>query len=201
MKKFVFELQRFTETITLTEGDDRYIISYGNSDKILYGLGGSDEIWVSADSVTVDCGAGDDEVWNSIGTGISIYGGDGDDVISPNIDATVRGGAGNDEIWQTFPAVIQFASGDGNDTVSYTLLGQSTLQVDSDYYTLASGVDTMIYVGEGSVLFKGTDVGGLENYGVVIVGGNQISPPNFQLLHKRDKYFLAQARKKSPELI
>ena len=94
-------------------------------------------------------------------------------------DNTIRGGAGNDKIYQTSPAVIQFASGDGDDTVSYAALGASTLQVDGDYYTLASGVDTIVYVGVDSILFQGTDIGGVENYGVVIVGGNQIFSDNF----------------------
>ena len=187
-----FDIQRFTETITLTEDSDTYNVAYGQTDKIFYGLGGDDEFWLGADSVTIDCGAGDDEVWNSIGTGVSIFGGDGDDYIISGMGAstignnprlmslasnTVRGGAGNDKIQPTFPAVIQFASGDGNDTVGYCV-GQSTLQVDGDYYTLASGVDTIVYVGEDSILFQGTDIGGMENYGVAIVGGNQISPPD-----------------------
>ena len=197
LAKNFFDLQRFTETITLTEDNDKYNVSYGNSDKILYGLGGDDSISVAAGvtSVTIDCGSGDDEIWSNLGTGISIFGGDGDDYITaggagrstravvdnPKLDElddnTVRGGAGNDRIYPTFPTVIQFASGDGNDTVGYGA-GQSTLQVDGDYYTLASGVDTIVYVGEDSILFQGTDIGGIENYGVAIVGGNQISPTN-----------------------
>ena len=189
MKDFIFDIQRFTETITLTEGNDTYNVAYGQTDKIFYGLGGDDEFWLGADSVTIDCGAGDDEVWNSIGTGVSIFGGDGDDYIISGMGAstignnpqlmslasnTVRGGAGNDKIQPTFPVVVQFAGGDGDDTVSYGA-GQSTLQVDGDYFTLASGVDTIFYVGVDSILFEGTDIGGLENYGVAVVGGNQIA--------------------------
>ena len=56
MKDFIFNLQRFTETITLTEGGDKYMVTYGNSDIILYGLGGDDSLNVAAGvtSVTVD---------------------------------------------------------------------------------------------------------------------------------------------------
>lgn len=88
MVAFVFDLQRFVETVSLTSGDDQY--ANKDSDRIIYALGGADSIKngtqgtmlydSSVHNVTIYAGDGNDSVQNHV-NGAVIYAGNGDDFV------------------------------------------------------------------------------------------------------------------------
>ena len=143
MKDFIFELQRFTETINLTEDSDTYqnetddvIINalggddyiengnsyFNNSNVKINGGNGNDYINSHCDNITINGGADDDRIF-SAGSNAKINGGDGNDEIvnwsSQEMNSLVDGGAGDDYIMSYGTNTsATLAGGSGNDTIS-----------------------------------------------------------------------------------
>ena len=180
MSEMKFNLQRFTEEKYGTSGSDN--IQNYNSDVIIYGYEGDDEIRTNMGSnITVYGDAGNDTIFAyGDGSDIMLYGGTGDDsvyVYGGSEDSKIFGGTGNDTIIMlggdfTINAgedndyiemsgytanVFQYSNGDGNDTIVGYNTGESAnkkIQIAGSYSTTTSGNDAVINVGAGSILIK-----------------------------------------------
>ena len=108
MKEFVFNLQRFAnKKVTITASN-----SYANTGS------GNDRIYNSGYSnVTILAGSGKDTVYSNGGARAWISAGSGNDRIYNNsYNSTINGGTGNDSIsFGTIASgnIVQFAAGDG----------------------------------------------------------------------------------------
>ena len=110
---------------------------------LVVGTDDADSIANATDGVYVSVGAGDDTVVND-GLNVTINGGAGNDVISLNEGAEV----------------IRYELGDGDDTI-YGLTERTVLDFTCDSIPRVTGSDLIMYVGKGSVTFKGVDIRGL----------------------------------------
>lgn len=118
--------------------------------------------------VTIDSGAGDDNIYYSTYLldnvhDIIINAGDGNDTIggSPYVsrgeNITINAGKGDDyiSVVNDKNVLIQYKGGDGNDTV-YGLNADDTLQISgAKYTTIASGEDLIFTVGSGKITVVG----------------------------------------------
>lgn len=109
--------------------------------------------------MTIDAGAGNDEIQNSYSYYVSIAGGAGkDSIYSYNgYYSTINGGAGNDLISLADSAtnkLIQYTSGDGNDTI-WGFKATDTLSISGGSYSMqSSGNDLLVKVGTGTIRIK-----------------------------------------------
>ena len=134
---------------------------------------------------TVEAGEGNDTISTRGYYQNSINGGAGNDSIMvtytyfPN-HQTIEGGTGDDTIGlykkgnDVSKAVIKYADGDGNDIVTGYASSSTIALIDNpNYYTVQSGSDFIINVGEGSITLK--DYVASASKPVNIIGGSQVS--------------------------
>ena len=152
------------KTLKGTSGND--LLRSTISGAIVNALGGNDTVKNSGSKVTIDGGAGNDYIQNFGGSNVSIYGGAGSDSIyntftsssdfSTGENVTINGGAGNDSIGNASnkKVVFEYDSGGGDDIIlGYN--SNDTLQINSsNYSTMVSGNDFIVFVGTGSVTLK-----------------------------------------------
>ena len=111
---------------------------------------GNDTVTNSTDKVTIDGGAGNDELSSYAGSNVSINGGAGSDTIFI-ANGTVSGGAGDDSLSVGDKVLIQYSAGDGNDVV-WSFDENSTLSIGGgNYSSVISGSDVVLTVGNGKV--------------------------------------------------
>ena len=111
---------------------------------------GNDTVTNITDKVTIDGGAGNDELSSYDSSNVSINGGAGADTIFI-ANGTVSGGAGNDSISAGNNVLIQYNSGDGNDAI-WSFDANSTLSIGGGNYSSAvSGSDVVLTVGNSKI--------------------------------------------------
>ena len=145
-------------TINTGSGND-FINNYYDSSRargarqenvIINAGAGNDTVTNSTDKVTIDGGAGNDELSSYDSSDVSINGGAGADTIYI-ANGTVSGGAGDDSLSAGDKVLIQYAAGDGNDAV-WSFDENSTLSIGGGNYSSAvSGSDVVLTVGNGKI--------------------------------------------------
>ena len=142
-------------TIEAGEGDD---FIYNGSNKVTINAGdGNDSIETNGESVSINCGAGDDFVGNNVWMTSDE---DGNNYYTGESQAlSITGGTGNDRISLSSNAektFIQYNAGDGDDTI-WGLNSDDTLQIGDGtgaYSTQVSGDDIIVKVSTGSIVLK-----------------------------------------------
>ena len=178
---------RKSKLITLTENNDT--LENYELGATIQALGSDDTIYNESPYVTVDCGDGNDLVYNYTGGEASITTGEGNDTIISSYSwyVTVNGGAGNDSISLSSDSrynVIEYANGDGNDTVwgfneSYRLF------IANDKYTPQTvGSDIVIAVGTDSITL--VDSATLSSIQIITTYNNTIDGATIQATDKGD---------------
>lgn len=130
------------KTFNGTAGND--VLNYTLSSAKIQALGGNDIIGSYGNNVTIDGGAGSDNI--AIGMNFSDA--------SSGKNVTVTGGTGVDYITSTTDrgVLFQYKSGDGIDFIN-GFNSKDTLQITgSNYSTMTSGNDFIVSVGTGYVV-------------------------------------------------
>ena len=150
------------------------IIRSGGDNVTINGGSGNDSLYTCGTNVIINGGEGQDYIYcdksdrpySERKKSNIIYGGDNNDTIEVNgVDySTIYGGLGEDVISLSSDIlmdVIVYGVGDGNDTVvGYT--NACELQIAGDQYsTVQNENDTIVYVGDGSIVLKDWKVGWL----------------------------------------
>ena len=158
-----------------TASDD-YISNTG-AYATIYGNGGNDTISnndISHWSV-LDGGAGNDKISSEQGNNLTIIGGLGNDTI-------------NFKSLYSNNHVIQYNSGDGDDYIEDTWGNpNATLEIgggSGNYFTLQSGSDIVVRVGEGKITIAGG-----ENYSGFIISGVEKDYRDITLTEGNDSYY------------
>ena len=162
------------------------------------GTSKKDKVYIKADNVSVNTGAGNDSIkndhnyawWSTINAGngndtitfdsaeySSINAGAGNDIISLSggYYLTVKGGTGDDTIYGYGTNMFyQYASGDGNDVI-YGIDAGDTLKITGAKYTRSTvGSDVIIGVGNSSITLSGAADRVFEIQGNIAGGKNII---------------------------
>ena len=120
--------------------NDQIFNVFSNYNVTINGDAGSDRISVGGYNLSVNGGADNDTIFVLTGSGI-----------------TVSGGAGNDSIYGQSAVngtVYYYVAGDGSDTVRAYKSNDTIKIAASSYTTTNSGYETVINVGEGSILLQ-----------------------------------------------
>ncbi|MBQ9441866.1 MAG: hypothetical protein IJU55_02505, partial [Selenomonadaceae bacterium] len=172
MSEKFFEIQRFTEVVSLTSGDDNY--SNESYDTIIYALEGNDSVENRAEETTVFGGEGNDSVYNDTVSGVFIDGGEGDDTLTTEgkvfldpeswepayngRDVSLVGGAGNDYIQVLGDGYENFVNGgEDDDTISLSDSSNVLVQYASgDGNDIINGFnsDDTLQISEGSYTYR-----------------------------------------------
>ncbi len=114
----------------------------------------------SADAANVLKGTAKQDTLTNAEDSFIIQGlGGADSIQNSGSSVTIIGGTGNDTITNTGNSnIYQYASGDGNDTI-FGFTAYDTLQITKGTIksSLATGSDFILYIGAGSVTFKGLE--------------------------------------------
>ena len=153
-------------TINTSNGHDTVYNYWSNYTSINTGAG-NDSVFNHGSNVTINTGGGDDSIYNYVGA-----------------DATINTGAGDDfiRLYREYNAssrynLIQYSSGDGDDYIT-GFDEDDTLQIggSGNYFTVQSGDDIIVNVGEGSITLEGAaslsalNIAGVYNNPYLITG-------------------------------
>ncbi|EGF93692.1 hemolysin-type calcium-binding repeat 2 copies family protein [Asticcacaulis biprosthecium C19] len=139
-------------------------IGWGDSSKMIFGLGGNDSLVGGSHTRGVYGGAGNDTLFNNASGPTVAEGGDGDDLIYGT--KRIYAGAGNDtvQMMETYDDNAAYG-GDGNDDMKAAADWASTLYGDAGDDTLTGGArNDHLYGGAGKDSMAGG--GGNDRYGV-----------------------------------
>ena len=120
------------------------------------GTAKADKVYIDADGVKVNTGAGNDSIKNSY-IYATIDAGTGNDKISLSGGSylTIKGGKGNDTVHAAADYNLdQYAAGDGNDLI-YGIGSTDTISITGGKYTRSTvNNDVVFTVGTGSITLK-----------------------------------------------
>ncbi|MBR1805723.1 MAG: calcium-binding protein, partial [Selenomonadaceae bacterium] len=167
----IFNYHSYQPTLLGGDGNDSIVVSRGHMTYIDGGAGNDSIIgrttdttdssdWAMGGYATILGGDGNDYINPFYTNNSTIDGGSGNDtIIMMGADSTITGSTGNDQIsLGTADSVnvwINYASGDGNDVINGFTENDTVSIGGAKYYSVASGNDLILTVGNGHMTLRG----------------------------------------------